>query len=166
MSAGSVVRVPGRPVAHPCEATRPRSRPKATRRRARGWRTAVIAVGAIALTWAFAPFVLVALDAAAHHRVFLGVAGYYPMDGLQYLAWVRDAHDGLIRNLYGSRGHAVFVHPMYSLTGLLQGATGVGSPAIMAFWKAVGALSPRCRLRARGGELTSRPSAWGDGRSP
>ena len=99
----------------------------------------MIAIGIIALTWAFAPFVLVALDAAAHHRLFLGVAGYYPMDGLQYLAWVRDAHDGLIRNLYGSLGHAVFVHPMYSLTGLVQGATGVGPPAIMAFWNAVGA---------------------------
>jgi hypothetical protein len=140
MSAGSVVRVHGRTAAQPREPTRPRSRPKSRPRGAGGWRTAVIAVGAIALAWAFAPFVLVALVAAAHHRVFLGVAGYYPMDGLQYLAWVRAAHDGLIRNLYGSLGHAVFVHPMYSLTGLVQGATGVGPPAIMAFWKAVGAL--------------------------
>ena len=97
-------------------------------------------IGSIVLAWAFAPFVLVALDAAAHHRVFLGVAGYYPMDGLQYLAWVRAAHDGLIQNLYGSRGAPVFVQPMYSLTGVVQGLTGVGPVAIMAFWKTVGVL--------------------------
>jgi len=103
-------------------------------------RIAVLAIGAIVLAWAFAPFVVVAVDAAAHHRVFLGVAGYYPMDGLQYLAWVRNAHDGLIANLYGSLGEPVFVHPMYSLTGIAQGATGVGPVAIMAFWKAVGAV--------------------------
>lgn len=100
----------------------------------------MMAIGAAVLCWAFAPFVLVALDAAAHHRVFLGVAGYYPMDGLQYLAWVRDAHDGLIRNLYGSLGQPVFVHPMYSLTGIVQGAIGIGPVTIMAFWKLVGAL--------------------------
>ena len=110
-----------------------------TARRAR-WRGVGLAITAIVLAWAFAPFILVALDAAAHHRVFLGVAGYYPMDGLQYLAWVRDAHDGLIRNLYGSLGKAVFVHPMYSLSGVVQGAFGVGSVAIMAFWKALAAL--------------------------
>jgi hypothetical protein len=106
----------------------------------RRWRAAGIVIGSVVLAWAFAPFVVVALDAAAHHRVFLGVAGYYPMDGLQYLAWVRDAHDGLIRNLYGSRGGPVFIHPMYSLTGIFQGLTGVGPVAIMAFWKVVGAL--------------------------
>jgi hypothetical protein len=117
---------------------RPRREP--SRPGGRAWGTAVVAIGVIALAWAFAPFVLVALDAAAHHRVFLGVAGYYPMDGLQYLAWVRDAHDGLIRNLYGALGKAVFVHPMYSLTGIVQGLTGVGPVAIMAFWKGVGAL--------------------------
>ena len=42
--------------------------------------------------------------------------------------------------MYGSLGHAVFVHPMYSLTGLVQGATGVGPPAIMAFWNVVATL--------------------------
>jgi hypothetical protein len=89
-------------------------------------RAAQLAVLVAALAWAFAPFVLVALDAARHHRVFLGVAGYYPMDGLQYLAWVRDdAHHGLIRNLFGPVGGAVFVHPMWSLSGLVQAATNV-----------------------------------------
>jgi hypothetical protein len=118
---------------------RARSERRATARRAR-WRLIALATGAIVLAWAFAPFVLVALDAAAHHRVFLGVAGYYPMDGLQYLAWVRGAHDGLIRNMYGSLGKAVFIHPMYSVSGIVQGAFGVGSVAIMAFWKGVAAL--------------------------
>jgi hypothetical protein len=32
------------------------------------------------------------------------------------------------------------VHPMYSLTGIVQGATGVGPVSIMAFWKAIGTL--------------------------
>jgi len=104
------------------------------------WRAAAIAIAAIVLAWTFAPYILTALDAAAHHETFLGVAGYYPMDGLQYLAWVRDAHDGLIRSLYGSAGHAVFVHPMFSLTGVVRGTLGVSPAAIMAFWDGVAAL--------------------------
>lgn len=105
-----------------------------------GWRAAAIAIGGIVLAWGFAPYILTALGAAEHHRAFLGVAGYYPMDGLQYLAWVRDAHDGLIRNLYGSIGHAVFVQPMFSLTGIVQGALGAGPAPIMAFWDGIAVL--------------------------
>ena len=101
MSATSAVRRPVRAGAEPREPGRPRSGPEGTRRAARRWRAAVIAIGSVALAWAFAPFVLVALDAAAHHRVFMGVAGYYPMDGLQYLAWVRDASaHGLAADLF------------------------------------------------------------------
>lgn len=136
MSVGPAIRRPS-PARAPA---RLHSGPGSQRGSARRWRAAIVAILVIVLAWAIAPFVLVWLDAAAHHRVFLGVAGYYPMDGLQYLAWVRDAHVGLIRNLYGSLGQAVFVHPMYSLTGLVQAATSVGPVAIMAFWKLAGAL--------------------------
>lgn len=113
-----------------------------------------IAVAAVALlAWAFAPFILTAVDAARNQRIFTGVAGFFPWDGLQYLAFVRDGHDGLIRNLFGlSDAGAVFVHPLWSLTGIVQGVTGVGPVAITAFWKVVGAavlLAGAARLVAR-----------------
>jgi hypothetical protein len=99
---------------------------------------ALAAVAALVGVWAFAPFVLVAVDAAIHHRVFLGVSGYYPNDGLQYLAWVRDAQNGLVRNLYGSaKDHAFFIHPMWTPSGFAEASVHVGPAAVMAFWKAV-----------------------------
>lgn len=105
------------------------------------WSRVMVGVTVLAGAWAFAPFVLIALDAALHHRVFLGVAGFYPMDGLQYLAWVRDAEHGLIRNLYGSaRDHAVFVHPLWTPSGLLQGVIPFSDAALLGFWKAVSAV--------------------------
>jgi hypothetical protein len=101
----------------------------------------ILGAGGLALAWAFAPFVLVALAAARHHRIFLGVAGFYPMDGLQYLAWVRDAQHGLIRNLFGSANdHAVFVHPMWTPSGLLQRVLPFSDAAVLAFWKAISVL--------------------------
>jgi len=100
-------------------------------------RAGLVAVATALAVWAFAPFVLTAVDAARHHRTFLGVAGYFPWDGLQYLAFVRDGHDGLIRNLFGLSGGAVFAHPIWSPTGIVQGLTGAGSVPIMAFWKLV-----------------------------
>jgi hypothetical protein len=109
----------------------------ATPARLRLARTGFATVAAVLVVWAFAPFILTALDAARHHRIFTGVAGYFPWDGLQYLAFVRDGHDGLIRNLFGLSGGAVFVHPIWSVTGVVQGVTGVGSVPIMAFWKVV-----------------------------
>jgi hypothetical protein len=100
-----------------------------------------VVVGIGLAAFAFAPFVIAAVDAARRHRVFLGVDSWDPMDGLQYLAWVRDAHNGLIRNLFGSaHDGAVFLHPMWSPSGWVQAATGVSDTAIMAFWTAVGAL--------------------------
>lgn len=93
------------------------------------------AIGGLLLVVAFGPFVVVAAQAAAHHRVFLGVDSFAPTDDLQYLAWVTDAHHGLIRNLYGAAGErAVFVHPIWSPSGWIQAATGVSDPAILGFW--------------------------------
>jgi hypothetical protein len=119
-------------------------RPQRVPRQAKGARRSQnLALGTIAigvLVFASVPFVTTAIDAARHHRVFLGVTGQYPMDVLQYLAWIRDAHNGLIRNLFGSaRDGAVFLHPTLSPSGWLQAATGVSDAAIMAFWTAVGA---------------------------
>jgi hypothetical protein len=85
-----------------------------------------------------APFVLIALNAAAHHRIFLGADGYYPWDQLQYLAFIRDGHSGLIPDLYGGAGSAVFVDPIWSLSGIVHGLAGVSGVAIMAFWNVVG----------------------------
>jgi hypothetical protein len=87
--------------------------------------------------YAFLPFVTAAIRASRLHQVFLGAAGFYPQDTLQYLAWVRDAQNGLVRNLYGSVGRAVFIHPMWSPSGWVQALTGVSDAIIVAFWKAV-----------------------------
>ena len=95
------------------------------------------AIGLLVVAWAVAPFVLIALNAAAHHRIFLGADSYYAPDQLQYLAFIRDGHSGLIPNLYGGAGSAVFVDPVWSLSGIVQGLTGVSGVAIMAFWKVV-----------------------------
>ena len=118
--------------------SRSASRPPGSSSRQAAWRLTCCFVALVLGVWAFAPFVLVALDAARHGRVFLGVDGQYPMDGLQYLAWVRDAAShGMIRNLFGSAGGAVFLHPMWTVSGLVQAATGVSSAVILGFWKAV-----------------------------
>jgi len=156
MSATSVVRRPGRVPSR--EETRPGPGSETTARRTRRWRITVIAIAAVALTWAFAPFVLVALDAAAHHRVFLGVAGYYPMDGLQYLAWVRDAHDGVIRNLYGSLGVRIARPCRVRAPDVLADRPGSGrdrcrSAGDHGFLECGCDARPGGRLRARGGKL-------------
>lgn len=114
--------------------------PAETRPR-RSFAVPLVAIGVVLAVFAFAPFIIAAVDAAHRHRDSLGVDSWDPMDGLQYLAWVRDAHNGLIRNLFGSgRDGAVFLHPMWSPSGWVQAATGVSDTAIMAFWTAVGAL--------------------------
>ncbi|MHB8658509.1 MAG: hypothetical protein ACYC91_11235 [Solirubrobacteraceae bacterium] len=93
------------------------------------------------VAWTFLPPLAVALHAASHGRVFLGAAGLWPMDQLQYLAWARDAGShGLISDLYGSGGRAVFVHPIWSLTGLAQSMFGFGDAAVLMFWQAVSLL--------------------------
>lgn len=99
----------------------------------------VAALGLALLAFAFVPFVLTAIDAAGAHRVFLGASGFFPIDQLQYLGFVGDAHSGLIRNLFGLTGSAVFVDPMWSPAGIAQGLTGIGPVAIMAVSTLVGA---------------------------
>lgn len=106
----------------------------------RRFRRGVLALGVTLMAFAFLPFVLAAVHAARTHQLFLGAAGFYPYDELQYLAWVRDAQHGLIRNLYGSAGSALFVHPMWSPSGWLQALTGISDAAIMGFWRAVGVI--------------------------
>ena len=104
-------------------------------------------VGSALAVWAFAPFVITALDASRRGAVFLGVDGQYPMDGLQYLAWIRDAADhGLIRNLFGTANGALFVHPLWTISGVVQAVTGVGPALLLASWKAlsVGVLFAGC----------------------
>ena len=107
-----------------------------SRRRSSG-RAVLVAIGLTVVAWAWAPFVLAALNAAVHHRSFLGADGYYLQDQLQYLAFIRDGHSGLIPDLYGGAGSAVFVDPIWSLSGIAQGLAGVSGAALMAFWKLV-----------------------------
>lgn len=112
--------------------------PFGTARSRAGWRVALYGIAALLLGWSIAPYAITAIDAASHHRDFFGVAGYYPMDGDQYLAWIRSGGHGLIRNMYGmTTAGAVFVHPMFSLSGLAERYLGIGPAVLMAFWKLV-----------------------------
>lgn len=111
------------------------------RRHPRTLPCALVAVAVVVLLVAFAPFVFIAVQAMVHHRVVLGVDSFSPEDDLQYLAWVRDAHNGLIRNLYGGvAGQPLFVHPIWSPSGWIQAASGISDVAIMAFWTLIAAL--------------------------
>lgn len=104
-----------------------------------GGRGAVLSLSVVAsaaFVWTFLPTVLVAIDAARRHRVFLGVTGIWPMDQLQYLSWTKDAGiHGLIRNLYGLGGSPIFVHPIFTPTGLIAGATGLPPVVFVTFWQ-------------------------------
>jgi hypothetical protein len=155
-------------VQHAMLAPRPAAGPRGrwTMRRVRagaGGASTVLVVGALssaAFAWAFVPPLIVAIDAAHRHRIFLGIAGMWPMDQLQYLAWATDAGaHGLIRNLYGRGGGAVFVHPLWTPTGLIESATGASAAAVMLFWQALSVLAVLAgclrliwrRLGSRGG---------------
>jgi hypothetical protein len=97
------------------------------------------AIFVLLLIFGLTPFVIAAVKTTAHHETFLGVAGVFPFDQDQYLAFVASAHDGLIRNLYGLTGSAVFVDPVWSPTGVVEWLTGLGPACVMAFWNVVGA---------------------------
>ncbi len=114
---------------------------EAARAGRRAGRVNFAALAGACLVFSLGPFALLWAQAAARGRVFLGTAGWVPGDQLQYLAWARDAAaHGLIRNLYGDAGAALFIHPIWTLDGLLQGASGVPDAAAMALWTAVAAL--------------------------
>jgi hypothetical protein len=87
----------------------------------------------------FSLFGLNAVNAAAHHRLFLGAGGATPKDTLQYLAWATDAgHHGLIANLYGfNDGDHVYLHPVWLLTGLLHVDAGVSYVLLLGLWQGV-----------------------------
>jgi hypothetical protein len=95
---------------------------------------------AVLLAFGFTPVVLTAVGAAEHHREFFGASGLFPWDQLQYLAFVSDAHAGLIRNLFGLTGQSVYLDPVWSTSGVIQGLIGAGPVLIMAFWTAVSGL--------------------------
>jgi hypothetical protein len=115
------------------------SAPRATRSTGR---VNFAALASACLVFSLAPLGLLWAQAAERGRLFLGTAGSVPGDQLQYLAWARDAAaHGLIRNLYGHAGTALFIHPIWTLDGLVQGATGIPDAVAMAFWTAAGALA-------------------------
>jgi len=70
-------------------------------------------------------------------RSLSGADGLYPADQLQYLAWIREAsHHWLIGNRFDlAPGGRPFLHPGYLLSGLLNRATGLSTPASYLLWK-------------------------------
>ncbi len=66
-----------------------------------------------------------------------GADGIYPVDQLQYFAWIREAaHHGLIGNRFDlAPGDRPFFHPGYFLSGLLQSVTGISIPLSYLLWK-------------------------------
>jgi hypothetical protein len=93
------------------------------------------------LTVGFLPYSLSAIHAARSHQVFLGVSGVFPFDQDQYLAYAASAPAGVIRNLYGSIGARVFVDPVWSISGIVEGLTRISPAFVMAFWNLIGALT-------------------------
>ncbi len=71
-------------------------------------------------------------------RPLSGADGLYPLDQLQYFAWIREsAHHWLIGNPYDlARGERAFLHPGFLISGL---AVRLGLPVPLAYlmWKPV-----------------------------
>jgi hypothetical protein len=110
----------------------------------------VILLLAVLLVASFSVFLVDAVNAAIHNRVFIGADGQWANDQLQYLAWATDAgHHGLIANLYAfDLGGRVFLHPLWLLTGLLHVHIGVSYTLLMAVWKLVAVLALFAVVRA------------------
>lgn len=125
--------------------------------RPRDWRTArnpqvdwpalsILALFAAVSTW------LIALNlfyAAQQHLVWTGIDGIYPIDQLQYLAWIRDAaHNVLVSDLFNSRSSPHdYLQPMVVVSGWLT-AAGVAPWLALLVWKPVAILALFLAIRA------------------
>src|SRR5436190_2926202 len=100
----------------------------------------VIGLAGVAVVWSFVD--LAWLWARRGHATFLGVDGPFAGDQLQYLSWIRESGEHFfVNNLYdGSTQHALFVHPMFLVSGALW---RLGMPLALAFqiWKPITAVA-------------------------
>ena len=68
-----------------------------------------------------------------------GAYGIYAEDQLQYFAWIRDAsHHILIGDRFDlAPGQRTFVHPVFTLSGIVHAATGLPVPLSYLLWEPV-----------------------------
>src|SRR5947209_17817972 len=78
----------------------------------------------VLLAWGVAPMAVMIVHALSTHLRLTGADGTIAADQLQYLAWVRDASShGLAGDLFTLPPSAhVFLHPLFTLSGLLAWA--------------------------------------------
>jgi hypothetical protein len=119
---------------------RPPVRKAAPRRRGLAW----FELGLLALFGAVSVWVL-ALDlwqVVAHNRVWTGTDGFYLVDQMQYLAWIRQASHGVLAaNLFVLRPTpADYFQPAIAISGALT-AAGMAPWLALLLWKPVAVLT-------------------------
>lgn len=93
---------------------------------------------------------LVVESASPDGPVFAGVDGIVAIDQLQYLAWIREAADSVVvsnRFEIGGGGEAVFLHPLFALSGVLFDA-GLSIQLSLLIWKPVAVVALFLGFRA------------------
>lgn len=101
------------------------------------------------MTLALAMVVVNLHDAANRHLVWTGVDGWFPVDQMQYLAWIRDAsHHGLASDLFVLRPTAHdYLQPLVAISGGLA-ALGVAPWLALLLWKPVAVVALFIAVRA------------------
>jgi hypothetical protein len=101
------------------------------------------------IAWSVVLLVANLLYASAHHLVFLGTDSRFPLDQLQYLAWVGDyAHHWLAGNLLDlASPNRVFLDPMWLVSGLLV-RVGTSVQLALLIWKPVAVVALFFGVRA------------------
>jgi hypothetical protein len=102
--------------------------------------------GGLLVVWCFAPLVALLIDVRVHGGVLSGSDGASAgADQFQYLAWIREsgAHGAIADAFELSPSRAVFVHPMFLISGLLS-RLGLGLQLAYLLWKPVAAAALLC----------------------
>jgi len=117
-----------------------------SRRRIDPVELAVLAAFAAVSVWVLA---LDLWQVVAHGLVWTGTDGFFVIDQLQYLAWIRDAsHHLLASNLFVLRPTpADYFQPAVVISGLIS-ALGVAPWLSLLLWKPVAVLGTFCAVRA------------------
>jgi hypothetical protein len=119
---------------------------KRTRRRPDRFDVGVLLAFAAVSMW------VVGLDVwqvVAHDRVWTGTDGFYVVDQMQYLAWIRDAsHHLLASNLFVLRSTPIdYFQPAVAISGGLS-AVGLAPWLSLLVWKPVAVISAFYAIRA------------------
>jgi hypothetical protein len=128
---------------------------RSARRRADWFGLGVLALFALTSVW------LIGLNlwySTHQHLVWLGIDGEYPIDQLQYLAWIGDAaHHVLVSDLFTARTTPHdYLQPMVAISGALA-AAGVAPWLALLVWKPIAILALFAAVRSYCGRLL--PSA-------